>query len=122
MLDKTTLQSLADTYFCCCHQQPYSYFHEGTFRQNLETGALPNYLVLAVAATAVRFSNETCFSGRETEAMDCYAKTAWSEIIEQSFSDGHELEIYTVQAASLLGILDYVGMLATFDAYFVGTC
>jgi hypothetical protein len=82
---------------------------------------LPNYLVLAFAATAVRFSNEPCFAGRETEAMDCYAKIAWSEIIDQSFSDGYELEIYTVQAASLLGILDYIGMLVAFDVYPVRT-
>jgi hypothetical protein len=71
---------------------------------------LPNYLLLAFAATAVRFSSEPCFVGRETEAMDCYAKTAWTEIIEQSFSDGYDLEIHTVQAASMLGILDYIGI------------
>jgi hypothetical protein len=58
----------------------------------------------------VRFSSEVCFAGRETEAMDHYAKMAWAEIIEQSFSDAHTLEIQTVQAASMLGILDFIGM------------
>ena len=78
---------------------------------------MPNYLVLAFAATAVRFSSEPCFIGRETEARDCYAKTAWTEIIEQSFSDGYDLEIHTAQAASMLGILDYIGTIPPFRCF-----
>ncbi|KAH7385815.1 fungal-specific transcription factor domain-containing protein [Pyrenochaeta sp. MPI-SDFR-AT-0127] len=108
LLDAKTLQSLADVYFLCCHQQPYSFFHETTFRQNLENGSLPSYLLLAFVATAVRFSQDIRFAGRQTEATDWYAKLAWSAFVEEAFSDAHSLNISTVQAASMLGFIDYI--------------
>ncbi|KAI8943402.1 hypothetical protein NX059_001414 [Plenodomus lindquistii] len=108
LLDHSTMQNLADVYFRHCHHQPYTYFHEGTFRQRLENESLPNYLIYALAATAVRFSNDPSFVGRQSEAMNCYSRMAWSEIMDQSFSDNHNLSISTVQAANMLGIVDYV--------------
>lgn len=117
LLDTRTIQSLADVYFRCCDQQPYSYFHEDTFRRNLENGSLPYYLLLAFAATAVRFSSDSCFTGRQAEVMDWYSRMAWSEIVKQSSSDTQSLDIRTVQAANMLGVVDYVGMLN--PSYFV---
>jgi hypothetical protein len=114
LLDTRTLQSLVDVYFRCCHQQPYSYFHERTFRRDLENGSLPYYLLLAFAATTVRFSNDSCFTGRQAEVMDWYSRMAWSEIVKQSFSDTHSLDIRTVQTANMLGVVDYVGMLGLY--------
>jgi hypothetical protein len=114
LLDTRTLQSLADVYFRCCHQQPYSYFHEGTFRRDLENGSLPYYLLLAFAATTVRFSNDSCFTDRQAEVMDWYSRMAWSEIVKQSFSDTHSLDIRTVQAVNMLGVVDYVGMIGLY--------
>ncbi|CBX93629.1 hypothetical protein IAQ61_008295 [Plenodomus lingam] len=108
LLDRGTLQALADIYFRHCHQQPYTYFHEATFRQNLDQESFPSYLIYAFAATAVRFSKDPRFVGRQAEAMNCYSRMAWSDIMEQSFSDNHSLSISTVQAASMLGIIDYV--------------
>lgn len=108
LLDPETLQSLVDVYFRCCHQQPYSFFHEETFRQNLDNGSLPSYLLLAFVATAVRFSQDLRFAGRQAEATDWYAKLAWSEVVVEAFSDTHNLNIHTVQAASMLGIIDYI--------------
>ncbi|KAH8621951.1 hypothetical protein IG631_23346 [Alternaria alternata] len=109
LLDHYTLQSLTDIYFHHCHQHPYTYFHEGTFRQSLEMGILPSYLTLAIAAIAVSYSNELCFVGRQAEAMNCYSRLAWSQIMEQSFSDDHGPSVHTVQAANMLGIVDYIG-------------
>lgn len=109
LLDHSTLQSITDVYFRHCHQHPYTYFDEGTFRQSLEIGSLPSYLTFAIAAIAVSYSSEACFRGRKTEAMNSYSKLAWSEIMEQSFSDNHGPSIHTVQAANMLGIVDYVG-------------
>lgn len=113
LLDPATLQSLAEVYFQYCHKQPYTYFHEGTFRASLENGSLPSYLIFAFAATAVRYSSEPCFAGHQAEAMDSYSRLAWADIMEQSFSDTHSLSISTVQAANMLGIVDYVGRLVT---------
>jgi hypothetical protein len=109
LLNGQILRSLADVYFACCHQQPYSFFHEQTFRQNLENANLPAYLLLTFVATAVRFSKEPCFAGRQTECTDTYAKLAWSELMEEAFSDSHNMDVRMVQAASMLGTIDYIG-------------
>lgn len=109
LLDAETLQSLADVYFSCCHKQMYAFFHEGTFRQNLENAALPSYLLLSFVATAVRFSQEPCFAGRQAECRDAYAKLAWAELMQEAFSDSHSMDVRTVQAAAMLGIIDYIG-------------
>lgn len=108
LLDSKTLKSLADVYFACCHHQLYSYFHEETFRQNLENALLPPYLLLTFVATAVRFSKEPCFVGRQAECTDTYAKLAWSELMEEAFSDTHSMNVGMVQAASMLGFIDYI--------------
>jgi|SRR5690242_7176546 len=109
LLNHSTLQSLTNVYFRHCHQHPYTYFHEGSFRQSLEIGNLPSYLMLAVAALAVSYSDELCFAGHQTEAMNSYSRLAWSQIMEQSFADNHGPSIHTVQAANMLGIVDYLG-------------
>ncbi|OAL44863.1 hypothetical protein IQ07DRAFT_521321 [Pyrenochaeta sp. DS3sAY3a] len=108
MPDHAMLQSLADVYFRCCHNQPYCYFHEETFRRKMEHSLLPSYLLLAFAATAVRFSPDAYFAGRQHLAMDHYAKEAWAKLVDQSLSDDNPLNIYTVQAASMLGVVDYI--------------
>ncbi|KAF2824423.1 hypothetical protein CC86DRAFT_420991 [Ophiobolus disseminans] len=109
LLDAETLQSLADVYFGCCHRQPYAFFHEETFRRNLENSSLPSYLLLTFAATAVRFSKEPCFAGRQAECTDAYARLAWSDLMIEAFSDSHNMDVRIVQAAAMLGIIDYIG-------------
>lgn len=110
LLTASVLHSLANVYFSHCHRQPYAFFHENTFRRNLEHDRLPYYLLLTFVATAVRFSQESCFAGRQTECTDVYAKLAWSELMQEAFSDAHILNVRVVQAASMLGIIDYICM------------
>jgi hypothetical protein len=110
LLDSTAIESLTNVYFRRCHQQPYTYFHEASFRQNLKDGVLPSYLLWALTATAVRFSDDPRFADCQAEAINCYSKMAWSSILDQSFSDTHDLNIRTVQAANMLGAVDFVGM------------
>ncbi|KPA36319.1 transcription factor [Fusarium langsethiae] len=47
------LMAVVDSYFTYCQNQPYSFFHEGTFRRGSAQHAIPKHLVLAVMATAV---------------------------------------------------------------------
>ncbi|KAF7532741.1 hypothetical protein G7054_g7685 [Neopestalotiopsis clavispora] len=103
-----TLESLADVYFRYCHNQPYCYFQEQSFRAQLRDGSLPSYLLLAFAATAARFSDRTFWAGYQPGAMKYYAKTAWQQIITQSLDEDHSVSIHTVQAANMLGVLDYI--------------
>jgi hypothetical protein len=112
LLDAATLQSLADVYFSCCHKQMYAFFHEETFRRNLENESLPPYLLLTFAATAVRFSREPCFDGRQAECRDVYAKLAWDDLMQHAFSDSHHMHVPMVQAAAMLGIIDYISVFA----------
>lgn len=51
-----TLLFAADVYFRFCHNQPYSLFHEATFRQRLVNGEVPDHLVWALLAAARRFA------------------------------------------------------------------
>ena len=106
--DIQVLRGLIDTYFQHSHAQPYTYFHEPTFRERFDEGHIPTYLLFAVCAIAVRFSDDPFYAGRKATAIHAYSRTGWAQILEQSFSDGHDHNIQTVQATNILGIVDYV--------------
>lgn len=108
LLNANTLRSLADVYFSCCHKQMYAFFHEETFRQKLENERLPSYILLAFAATSVRFSKEPCFAGRQTDCRDTYAKLGWDDLMQYAFSDTSMMDVSMVQAAAMLGIIDFI--------------
>ncbi|KAH8691352.1 fungal-specific transcription factor domain-containing protein [Talaromyces proteolyticus] len=105
----SVLESLTDVYFTYCHNQPYCYFIESKFRERLQEGALPRYVLLAFAATAVRYSSHPYFEGQTREAMETYARGAWNIILHQVFSSEQGLDIYVVQATNLLAIVDFTG-------------
>ncbi|CAJ0542659.1 Ff.00g001890.m01.CDS01 [Fusarium sp. VM40] len=60
-----TLLSAADIYFRFCHSQPYSLFHEATFRQRLADDSLPTYLLWGF------------FQGNTADDASTYAAKAW---------------------------------------------
>lgn len=104
--------SLTDTYFQSCHCQPYFYFREESFRRRLLANSLPNWLLLAFVATASRFSEDPFFQGRQEEAVEIYADTAWSEIHEKVFSQDDFINVHTVQAINMLAVTDFTGELS----------
>jgi hypothetical protein len=104
------LEALADTYFTSCHNQPYCYFMQNPFRQHLANGSMPDYLVMAFAATAARYSAHPYFEGRQTEAIQTYSKTAWHIILQQVFSSEQGLDLPAVQATNLLAVIDFTGI------------
>lgn len=108
---QAVLLSLIDIYFNCCHNQPYTYFHERTFRNRFEEGVLPDYLMYALAATACRFSEHEFYKDRQAEAIEAYASASWAHIFEHSFTSGDSLEIHMVQATSMLAVVDFTGWL-----------
>lgn len=103
------LMALVDTFFGCCHNQPYSFFHEGTFRRHLAEKTIPTHLILAVMATAVRFCDDFQFPGRATEASVAYADQAWRLILSDGLTGGKVTEVSTVQTIALLGLFDFTG-------------
>lgn len=104
------LKSLADVYFSNCQNQPYCFFHENNFRRRLIAGDLPQYLLLAFAATAARYSSHDYFRGIQLEAVEGLSRAAWAIILDQVFATEHSPEnVATAQATGLLAIIDFTG-------------
>ncbi|KAJ5103938.1 Zn(II)2Cys6 transcription factor [Penicillium argentinense] len=104
------LKSVIDTYFQHLHNQPYSYFHESLFRQKLERNELPRCLVLAILASAVRFSSHDYYTGRTREAADAYARECWLAVLGEDLTAEGGLDLSTVQTVNLLAVVDYTGV------------
>jgi hypothetical protein len=51
------IELLVNIYFDYCHNQPYSFFHEGNFRSCISRQEIPDHLLLAIVATTLRFSD-----------------------------------------------------------------
>ncbi|KAH7140254.1 fungal-specific transcription factor domain-containing protein [Dactylonectria estremocensis] len=72
-----TLQSAADVYFRFCHNQPYSFFHEPTFRRRLASGKLPDHLAWALLSAVRRYSALPDLALRSEDDATVYATRAW---------------------------------------------
>ena len=105
------LLSTIDIYFECCHNQPYSFFHEQNFRDRLFNGSIPDHLLFAVLATATRFSQNQFFKGKTHEAAVTYANKSWKSIVASCFARNDAANIMTVQTITLLAIFDFTGQL-----------
>lgn len=105
------LKALADVYFANCHNQPYCFFSETAFRQRLNAEQIPKHLLLAFAATAIRYSSHEYFQDSQDEAIEAYARAAWLVIWEQVFSSDRGLDLSAVQATNLLAIIEFTGKL-----------
>ncbi|KAF4963728.1 hypothetical protein FSARC_8276 [Fusarium sarcochroum] len=75
-----TLLFAADVYFRFCHNQPYSLFHEPTFRRRLKNDSLPDYLVWAFLSAARRFSSLPVAQLKSVDDASVYAARSWEFI------------------------------------------
>lgn len=108
LLPLPVILETVDVYFTYCHNQPYSFFHEESFRAKLTQGKIPDHLLFAMLATAVRFSKNPYFKDIfETAAF--YANKSWRAIVSTCFSANKASDLMTVQTVTLLSILDYTG-------------
>lgn len=107
---QTVIESLIDTYFTYSHGQPYSYFHEETFRQKLADSALPKCLLLAVLASALRFSNHEYFQGTTREATEAYARESWLSVLNDHMTADNTPRFYVAQTTNILAVVDFTGM------------
>ncbi|USW57166.1 hypothetical protein Slin15195_G104850 [Septoria linicola] len=101
-------EDLLDTYFATFHNQPYSFFHEPMLKERAIQLDLPDYLVGAIAALAIRFSQDVIWTGVQAEAGRGFARSSWETIarldVDSDESCSHEI----VQATTLLFIYDFV--------------
>lgn len=75
-----TLLFAADVFFRYCHNQPYSLFHEPTFRQRLLSGEVPNHLVWAMLSAARRYSSFPDLQINASDDAMFYASNAWKAL------------------------------------------
>lgn len=108
LLPAPVLLETVDTYFSYCHNQPYSLFHEPSFRRDLSQGQVPAYLLLAMLASAVRFSENPFFSDKDAIAQ-AYANKSWQSIVSSCFTLNKVDDIRIVQTLTLLSIFDFTG-------------
>ncbi|KAF5662717.1 transcriptional regulatory [Fusarium heterosporum] len=73
----SSLLFAADVYFRFCHSQPYSLFHEPTFRQRLAEDSLPTYLLWGFLSAARRYSSLPDTQTRTADDASSYAAKAW---------------------------------------------
>ncbi len=104
-----TLQSAADVYFQFCHNQPYSLFHEDSFRHRLAAGTVPKHLAFAFLATTLRFSSESTYQESRYDAIGGYASESWKEIRLPWNGVDNAAGISMLQAIFLLSVIDYTG-------------
>jgi hypothetical protein len=115
----SVLEAMVDVYFTSCHNQPYCFFQETSFRQRLIEDSLPDYLLMAFVATSARYSSHAYFENRQSEALDSLAKMAWHIVLKQVFSSEQGLDLHAVQATHMLAVIDFTGefMVRILDLY-----
>jgi hypothetical protein len=103
------LADLVDTFFSRVHSQPYSFFHERSFRERLADGLLPEYLQFAVVASSIRFSSNPYFQGNHSEAITRYASESWKQIVSLWFGPESDPDLNICRAITLLSVIDFTG-------------
>ncbi|KAF2098005.1 hypothetical protein NA57DRAFT_57175 [Rhizodiscina lignyota] len=107
MLPMTVLLDIIDTYFTHCHRQPYSFFHEADFRQQLSEGKIPDHLLFALLANAFRYSTHPYLQHNAQELAVTYVERSWRSIVSDYFAKSRKFDIATVQTLALLAIFDF---------------
>lgn len=103
------LRSLVDFFFLNLHNQPYSLFHEASFRLRLQADLISNALVYSFLALSLRFAQDPYFNGHEADVAHAYAAESW-KLIQQQWMDANEDgQIQMAQALVLLSLLDLSG-------------
>ena len=105
-----TIIGAADVYFRFCHNQPYSLFHEESFRNRLASNDVPQHLLYAFLASAVRYSTDPYYTDK-VGAISTYAMQSWKAMVLPWNGIETDAGISTVQTILLLAIIDYTGKL-----------
>lgn len=106
----SVLLETVDTFFVHCSNQPYSFFHEDNFRQSLSKREIPQHLLCAIMASAVRLSENPFFEDKD-EAAEAYAIKSWDCLVPSSIAQNGGGDLRSVQTITLLAIFDLTGSL-----------
>lgn len=78
-------------------------------RSRIDAGEVPQYLLLAIAATASRYSVLEYFKGCQMDAGEAMSRASWAILLSQVFATDAEPEIAAVQAIAMLAVIDFTG-------------
>lgn len=70
---------------------------------------IPDHLILAFAATALRFSSHDVFAGKQDEAAGTYAAKAWKSLVLTWMAVNESPRLDILQTITLLSIIDFTG-------------
>lgn len=107
LIESPMINQFIDTYFEYCHNRPYSLFHEEYFRARLAKQELPDYLLLAIVATTLRFSG--AFAWNVKPGTDMLAASASWKRLDALYLAKDNTDIHTVQTLALLSVFDFTG-------------
>ena len=113
------MKSVIDTYFVHVHNQPYSFFQETSFRLKLDSNALPRCLILAILASAIRFSKHAYYDGKKKEATEAYSRESWLTVLSDHLTVEENMNLSVVQAMTMLSVADYTGMIIIWALFVV---
>lgn len=100
------LQQLLDAYFLHHHNQPYSFFHEDHFRQDVSLGLVPDHLTSAICAVAIRFATD---NGPQTRAALAFSRSSWASVSKLDMDAEGQFDLEVVQSLTLLAVYEYTG-------------
>ncbi|KAK5456830.1 hypothetical protein LTS15_004610 [Exophiala xenobiotica] len=107
LISRALIRSATDDYLTNCHNRPLSLFVEHRFRQHLETGQVPRYLLLVFLAAAMRFSGDDSQPyGSRADQVEQFRRESWASMIERWQNVNGETDIRPVQAVLLHCLLD----------------
>ena len=116
-LSTCLIQLAIDAFFLHSHNQPYSFFCESRFRQQVIDRSISDHVLYAVVASAARFMEDR-YSKSDFGAL-C-AQLSWNLLSKHLHSDT-DADLSFVQATTLLALFDFTGRHhSTYIMCFVG--
>ncbi|KAL4792428.1 hypothetical protein BDV19DRAFT_252641 [Aspergillus venezuelensis] len=106
------LHSVIDTFFLRLYSRFYTCILEDQFRKELETGTLPEHLLLAVLGAAIPLSTEAYYQHTRLEAARSYLSASWASLLKEHLPATENGSIRNpraeiAQTCNLLGVLDW---------------
>ncbi|KAL4955741.1 hypothetical protein BDW69DRAFT_111049 [Aspergillus filifer] len=106
------LHSVIDTFFLRLYSRFYTCILEDQFRKKLETGTLPEHLLLAVLGAAIPLSTEAYYQHTRLEAARSYLSASWASLLREHLPAGESGSLRNpgaeiAQTCNLLGVLGW---------------
>ncbi|KAK6380209.1 hypothetical protein LTS17_005398 [Exophiala oligosperma] len=104
------VDSACNAYFKWFHNQPFTYFEESKFRQDLQDRRIADYLLFALIATVAKNPRDDTFKNLPVDTWRNYAEQSWLLLVASgggpSFDRDDCIAPAMIQALLLLAMID----------------